>query len=133
MEDTAAVSALAALAHADRLRAFRLLVTAGPGGLPSGEIADRLAIAPTRMSFHLAGLDRSGLVHSWREGRQVRYAVRFEAMRGLLAFLAEDCCDGHPEICGVGGTFCAPQPTLTPQPATSRRQAAVAASSSPKP
>lgn len=101
MEDTLAVSALAALAHADRLRAFRLLVTAGPNGLPSGEIAERLSIMPTRMSFHLAGLDRSGLVHSWREGRLVRYAVRFEAMRALLAFLAEDCCDGHPEICGV--------------------------------
>ncbi|TFF20422.1 transcriptional regulator [Jiella endophytica] len=101
MEDTRAVTALAALAHADRLRAFRLLVTAGPNGLPSGEIAERLSIMPTRMSFHLAGLDRSGLVHSWREGRLVRYAVRFEAMRALLAFLAEDCCDGHPEICGV--------------------------------
>ncbi|MBP0616021.1 ArsR/SmtB family transcription factor [Jiella mangrovi] len=101
MKDTAAVSALAALAHADRLRAFRLLVKAGPSGLPSGEIAERLSIMPTRMSFHLAGLDRSGLVHSWREGRQVRYAVRFEAMRALMGFLAQDCCDGNPEICGV--------------------------------
>jgi len=102
MDDQTAVTALTALAHADRLRAFRLLVQAGPSGLPSGEIAERLAIAPTRMSFHLAGLDRSGLAHSWREGRQVRYAVRFEAMRSLLAFLSEDCCAGHPEICGVG-------------------------------
>tara|TARA_R110002020_G_scaffold16889_4_gene59984 strand:+ start:1432 stop:1809 length:378 start_codon:yes stop_codon:yes gene_type:complete len=102
MDDETAVSALAALAHADRLRAFRLLVKAGPNGLPSGEVAESLSIMPTRMSFHLAGLDRSGLVHSWRAGRQVRYAVRFEAMRALLAFLAEDCCDGHPEICGVG-------------------------------
>ncbi|MCD2471800.1 ArsR family transcriptional regulator [Jiella sp. MQZ9-1] len=106
MDDRIAVAALSALAHADRLRAFRLLMKAGPSGLPSGAIAEALSVMPTRMSFHLAGLDRGGLTHSWREGRQVRYAVRFEAMRALLAFLAEDCCGGHPEICGVGASGC---------------------------
>jgi ArsR family transcriptional regulator len=101
MKDDIAVAALSALAHADRLGAFRMLVRAGPNGFPSGEIADRLAIAPTRMSFHLTALERSGLVRSWRDGRRIRYAAHFEAMRGLLAFLSEDCCEGHPEICGI--------------------------------
>lgn len=102
-----AVAALDALAHADRLNAFRLLVRTGPSGLPSGGIARTLGIPPTRMSFHLAALERSGLARSWRDGRQVRYAAEYAAMRGLLVYLSEDCCGGHPEICGdlgaVGG------------------------------
>jgi ArsR family transcriptional regulator len=99
-EDDRFVAALAALAHADRLAAFRLLVQAGQSGLPSGEIAERLSVPPTRMSFHLSALERSGLVHFWRDGRRIRYAARFAAMRELLAYLTEDCCGGHPEICG---------------------------------
>ena len=102
-----AVAALAALAHGDRLKAFRLLVKAGPDGMPSGEVAGlglggvavALAIQPTRMSFHLAALERSGLVSARRVGRKIYYAVRFDDMRRLLAFLTEDCCNGHPEIC----------------------------------
>lgn len=95
-----AVKALSALGHADRLGAFRLLVGAGPSGLPAGAIAGHLSVPPARMSFHLSALERSGLVHSWRQGRQIRYAATFDAVRALLVFLTEDCCDGRPEICG---------------------------------
>ncbi|MCS3847742.1 metalloregulator ArsR/SmtB family transcription factor [Xanthomonas campestris pv. campestris] len=101
MKDDSAVSALSALAHSDRLAAFRMLVRAGPNGMPSGEIADALAIPPTRMSFHLATLERASLLRSWRDGRRVLYAASYEDMRQLLAFLTEDCCSGNPEICGA--------------------------------
>ncbi len=101
MNDDQAVSALSALAQEDRLAAFRLLVKAGPEGLASGEMAERLGIAPTRMSFHLAALERAGLTAARREGRRIIYSVSFSRMRSLLAFLSEDCCAGHPEICGV--------------------------------
>lgn len=100
MIDQHAVAALSALAHEDRLSAFRLLVKAGPQGLASGEIAEALDVAPTRMSFHLAGLERSGLVEAKRDGRRIIYSVRFDAMRDLLTFLTQDCCNGRPEICG---------------------------------
>ena len=40
------------------------------------------------------------LVTATREGRFVRYAVRVEGMRRLLAYLTEDCCRGSPELCG---------------------------------
>jgi ArsR family transcriptional regulator len=100
MIDTSAVSALSALAHVDRLAAFRMLVRAGPNGMPSGEIAEALAIPPTRMSFHLATLERSELLRSWRDGRRILYAASYDNMRQLLAFLTEDCCSGNPEICG---------------------------------
>jgi protein-tyrosine-phosphatase/DNA-binding transcriptional ArsR family regulator len=100
MDETSAVVALSALAHDVRLRAFRLLVKAGPSGLPSGDIAAELGVPPTGMSFHLATLERSGLVMARRQGRRVFYAVQYETMRRLLTFLSEDCCDGRPELCG---------------------------------
>ncbi|EJP78925.1 TPA: metalloregulator ArsR/SmtB family transcription factor [Stenotrophomonas maltophilia] len=100
MKDDSAVLALSALAQSDRLAAFRMLVRAGPDGMPSGEIAEALAIAPPRMSFHLSTLERAGLLRSWRDGRRVLYAASYGHMRQLLAFLTEDCCSGTPEICG---------------------------------
>ena len=100
MNDDAAVSALSALAHSDRLTAFRLLIKAGPEGVASGDTAEGLSIPPTRLSFHLAPLERAGLVRSWRYGRRVLYAASYDDMRQLLAFLTEDCCSGNPDICG---------------------------------
>src|SRR5262245_36533290 len=100
MEEKAALAALAALAHETRLAVFRLLVTAGPSGLPAGEIAARVRVPPTTLSFHIKGLDRAGLLRSWRRQRQVFYAADYEGTRSLLTFLTRDCCQGHPEICG---------------------------------
>ncbi len=100
MQTGPAVEALAALAQETRLRVFRLLVAAGPNGLPAGEVAQAAAVPPSTLSFHLERLERAGLVQSWRRGRQILYAAELEAMRRLLAFLTADCCNGHPEICG---------------------------------
>lgn len=100
MDLPSAVSALAALAHAQRLSIFRLLVNRGPGGLPAGDIADAVGASPTAASFHLKELDRAGLIHATRNGRYIRYAVHVEGMRQLLDFLTEDCCQGQPELCG---------------------------------
>jgi len=107
MKDDQAVAALTALAHGDRLATYRLLVGAGPSGMASGAIARALAIAPTRMSFHLSALERSGLLRSWRDGRRVLYAVDLERMRRLLVFLTEDCCGGNPTVCGDFGRLAA--------------------------
>ena len=101
MKESDAVAALSALAHEHRLRIFRLLVTQAPYGVPAGEIAERLRISPTSLSFHLKELDHAGLVTATREGRFVRYAVRVEGMRRLLAYLTEDCCRGNPQLCGA--------------------------------
>ena len=100
MQESQAVSALSALAHQHRLRIFRLLVLAGPSGVPAGTIAEEVGISPTSTSFHLKELDRAGLVTATREGRFIRYAVHVEGMRQVLAYLTEDCCQGQPELCG---------------------------------
>jgi DNA-binding transcriptional ArsR family regulator len=102
MDERSAIEALAGLAQEHRLRVFRLLVREGPGGLPAGQIAERLGIPPSTLSAHLAQLERAGLLRSRRDQRRIIYAVDLEGIRRLLAFLIEDCCQGRPEICGYG-------------------------------
>ncbi len=102
MESCEAIGALSALAHEHRLTAFRLLIEAGPSGLPAGEIAARMGVPPSTLSHHLGLLERARLLHSWRRERRIFYAVRMDGVRSLIAFLVEDCCEGRPELCGYG-------------------------------
>ena len=95
----AAVESLSALAHEGRLRAFRLLVSAGPDGLAAGEIARRLGTPPNTLSANLSLLAHAGLAQSRRDGRSIIYSARFDQMGELMAFLAEDCCGGAAEVC----------------------------------
>lgn len=99
METDRALAALSALSHETRLSTFRMLVAAGPDGLPAGAIAERLGVLSNTMSSHLGQLARAGLVRTERQGRVVRYAADYGTMRDLMAFLVKDCCGGQPEIC----------------------------------
>jgi protein-tyrosine-phosphatase/DNA-binding transcriptional ArsR family regulator len=100
MEASEAARLFGALAQETRLAVLRLLIEAGPSGLPAGEIAERLAAAPSSVSFHLAALERAGLTHSTRQGRNIIHAVRLLALRDLLGFVTETCCGSRPELCG---------------------------------
>jgi len=100
MNNRTAILALSALAQEHRLRVFRLLVKHAPEGLAAGEVAARIGIAPSALSFHLAHLERAGLLRAKRDKRNIIYRVDTEGMRRLLAFLSEDCCRGRPELCG---------------------------------
>jgi ArsR family transcriptional regulator len=108
MESTQAILALAALAQEHRLAAYRLLVEAGPAGLPAGEIAAALKLAPNSLSFHLDRLRQANLIAQRRDGRSLIYAARFEAMNGLVAYLTENCCGGDLAQRAPGATACAP-------------------------
>lgn len=99
MDELTAIDSLAALAHETRLAAFRLLLKSAPDELPAGDIAIRLGIVQNTMSSHLAILVRTGLISSRREGRNVLYRAEPAAMRTLLAWLMEDCCQGNSDIC----------------------------------
>jgi ArsR family transcriptional regulator len=96
MEKTDIVSALAALAQDNRLDVFRLLVQAGPDGMPAGAVAEALALAPNTLTFHFDRLRTAGLVTARREGRSIIYAAQFAQMNALIAFLTENCCGGAP-------------------------------------
>lgn len=94
MHSETAIRALGALAQEHRLAAFRLLVEAGPTGLAAGALAERLAIAPSSLSFHLAQLANAGLVAQDRQGRSIIYTADFGAMGALVGYLTENCCEG---------------------------------------
>jgi ArsR family transcriptional regulator, arsenate/arsenite/antimonite-responsive transcriptional repressor len=110
MERSDAVIALAALAQDNRLDVFRLLVRAGRDGLPAGEVARLLDIAPNSLTFHFDRLRQAGLISVRRDGRSMIYAARFETMHGLLGYLSENCCAGPPAQGARKG--CAPSPTV---------------------
>ena len=110
MEKTDALAALAALAQENRLDVFRLLVRAGPNGLPAGEVATALRLPPNTLTFHFDRLRMAGLVTVRRDGRSMIYAARFATMNALLAFLTENCCGGAPETCAPVA-ICQPTPT----------------------
>ena len=109
MKNADAVAALAALAQDNRLDVFRLLVQAGPDGLPAGNVAAKVKLAPSALTFHFDRLRDAGLVTVRRDGRSMIYAARFEVMNALVGFLTENCCQGAAD--------CAPAQACNPKPA----------------
>src|SRR2546427_11480159 len=99
MEKSNAVAALAALAQDNRLAVFRLLVEAGPDGMPAGQVASALKLAPNTLTFHFDRLRDAGLVTVRRDGRSMIYAARFDTMNALLGYLTENCCQGRADQC----------------------------------
>jgi DNA-binding transcriptional ArsR family regulator len=116
MEHLAAVEALSALAHPGRLAVFRLLVQAGPDGMPAGEIARAMQTPANTMSTQLAILARAGLIGSRRDSRSIIYSADYAQIAEMMGFLMEDCCQGRPELCApfmTKVTTCCPASTGT--------------------
>ncbi|GAB5604569.1 metalloregulator ArsR/SmtB family transcription factor [Sideroxyarcus sp. TK5] len=104
MKPAQVVKALAALAQTTRLAIFRLLVSAGPGGMAAGQISKKLKVSPATLSFHFKTLSHAGLVESRQDGRFVYYAANFTVMNGMVDYLTENCCGGAD--CGIGDKTC---------------------------
>ena len=112
----AAASALGALGHEARLDIFRTLVRAGDGGLPVHAIQERLGGMPrSTLAHHLQSLVQAGLVHQWKVGAEVLNRADFEAMRGLVAFLSDECC--ADAATGEGASCAPPARPAAPDPA----------------
>ena len=107
MDIKSAVLQLSSIAQEARLEIFRLLVQAGPDGLPAGSIGESLLIPASTLSFHLKELSHAGLVNSRQVSRFIYYSANYEAMNGLLAYLTENCC-ADAKDCGPG-TTCNPK------------------------
>lgn len=96
MEHMAATRGLAALGHGTRLSIFRLLVKAGCGGKLAGDIAQCLSLPGATLSFHLKELTGAGLVTAEQRGRSICYRADFDAIKGLVGYLTENCCEDEP-------------------------------------
>lgn len=95
MNELQALDAFASLSQETRLRIVRLLVMAGPDGMPAGTIGDAMGASSSKMSFHLSHLERAGLIQSRREARSIIYSAVYPALSGLIEFLMKDCCQGR--------------------------------------
>ena len=98
MEKSKALEALSALANPTRLDLVRTLMPTGPDGLSAGDIARRLDISASRLSFHLSTLEQAGLIRARRESRHIFYSVDPRAMGALIAYLLNDCCMADPKV-----------------------------------
>ncbi len=92
MDIQEAIIVFDALSQETRLKAFRLLVKAGPNGLAAGMLSEELGTPHNTMSFHLNHLSNAAIVKSRKEGRSVIYSANFQLMQDLIGFLVKDCC-----------------------------------------
>ena len=95
------IEQMAALGQESRFRVFRHLMTAGPDGISAGALAEAMGIRPNTLSTHLGILSRCELIRARRDGRTLYYSANIEGVRDMLAGIVADCCNGHPEVCGV--------------------------------
>jgi ArsR family transcriptional regulator len=119
MKKEVVIQTLGALAQETRLDIFRILVEAGPEGLPAGAIGDRLGLPSPTLSFHLNQLRFAGLVTSRRESRSIIYSANFGTMNKVLAYLTQNCCGGRPELC-MPNAFIPAEKLQSPARAASR-------------
>jgi DNA-binding transcriptional ArsR family regulator len=92
MQPETAARGLAELGNPTRLRIFRLLVRSGEKPLAVGEIQSELGIPASTLSHHISRLVWAGLVEQERQGRVLRCRPRFAALRALVDFLYQECC-----------------------------------------
>ena len=102
-----ALDAFGALSQETRLRMVQTLVQAGPDGMSAGAVGESVGASSSAGSFHLAHLERAGLIKSRRESRSIIYTANFEGLAALVEFLMRDCCSGHPEICAPAAVVAA--------------------------
>src|SRR6476469_6131896 len=119
MDMSNAVAALVELDQDNRLDVARLLVQAGPDGLPAGRVAAALKLAPNTLTFHFDRLRGAGLISVRRDGRSMIYAARYDTMNELLGYLTENCCQGRSDRCAPAARMKrAPAPARRKEPVT---------------
>ena len=113
MDKLEVLAALGALAQETRLDVYRLLMQAGPDGLPAGQIGEQFGLPSATLAFHLKGLKAAKLASCTHNGRSLIYATEYPTPNALLGYPTENCCQGNPTACGqaIG------QPQSTCQPA----------------
>jgi DNA-binding transcriptional ArsR family regulator len=99
MKADAAARVFETLSSPIRLQVYRALVRRGPAGMVAGEIAQALGLPPANLSFHLKAMTQAGLLGVEQEGRFQRYRADLGAMLELVAYITDECCAGHPEMC----------------------------------
>ena len=109
MDETQAISMFGALSQETRLQIVRFLIGRGETGASAGEVGTEVNASSSRASFHLSALERAGMISSERQSRSIIYRANLERLGGLVSYLLNDCCRGHPDVlacCKLGQECC---------------------------
>lgn len=86
-------TAFAALGSEQRLGVLRVLVRAGPEGIPIGVLGQRSGITGSTLTHHMKVLAQAGLVTQVKQGRSIICAAAaYPQMKALSDFLMSECC-----------------------------------------
>ncbi|MFO0839333.1 MAG: metalloregulator ArsR/SmtB family transcription factor [Phycisphaerae bacterium] len=88
----------------------RILESLRAGPLNAGEIAQRLAIAASALSFHLRILKEADLVSDQRRGQFVRYTLNTSVVDDVIRFLMRNFAGA------IAGDATPPDPPQSPSP-----------------
>ena len=94
MDITEAAKSLEKLGHPNRLEIVKVLVQAGPEGLPVGALQEHLGIPASTLSHHVAQLVSGDLIEQTRNGRVLTCTPNFTRIEALVGMLTENCCSG---------------------------------------
>ncbi len=87
----------AAMGQPHRLSILQCLAPYSQGaearGLPAGEIARRLKLAPATLSFHLKEMTGKGLLKQKRDGRRIFYRVNIPRLLESLEYVVTHICE----------------------------------------
>ena len=96
-DDEAWARSFAALGSVQRIAVLRTLVRAGPDGLATGTLRERVDLPGSTLTHHLKVLAEGGLVEQTRRGREIRcVAAAYDRVESLSRFLLEECCSDVP-------------------------------------
>jgi len=116
MDKSTAIAVLGALAQDTRIEIFRHLAQTGPQ--PAGQVGERFGLPLAKLSFPLTTLQQAGLLDCRREGRQLIYQARCDAIMNLMGYLTEHCCN----LPAMNPPTCHPLETLTQESATMNQE-----------
>jgi ArsR family transcriptional regulator len=92
MKTEDAAARLEALGNPTRLQIYRALVRAGKAGMAVGKLQSKLDLAASTLSHHLKSLLIVGLISQERQATTLICRANYNVMRGLVDFLAAECC-----------------------------------------
>ncbi|MCX8588517.1 MULTISPECIES: ArsR/SmtB family transcription factor [unclassified Gilliamella] len=92
MNTTQAAKYFECISSPTRLDIFSLLIRYGSEGLVAGEIATKLGLPASNLSFHLKALTHCQLISVVQEGRFLRYRANLSLMKNLASYLTQQCC-----------------------------------------
>lgn len=81
-----------------RLEIVRLLVRAGSGGMPVGDIQLQLDIPGSTLSHHIAKLRGVGLVIQSRMSTTLYCSIDYAVIDGIISFLSDECCAANADL-----------------------------------